>query len=54
MLVQELLAELAQQEELTRAGVILENDYPLWTPLENHEGAAVLLKLLEEDKAVSD
>lgn len=51
MLVQELLAELSQQEELTKAGVVLENSYPLWTPTENHEAAASLQKLLEDDKA---
>lgn len=51
MLVQELLAELAQQEELTKAGVVLENSYPVWTPAENHEAAASLQKLLEDDKA---
>ena len=51
MLVQELLAELAQQEELTKAGVVLETPYPLWTPSENHEAAMSLQKLLEDDKA---
>lgn len=51
MLVQELLAELAQHEDLTKAGPVLENAYHLWTPSENHEAAASLLKLLEEDKA---
>jgi hypothetical protein len=45
-LVQELLAELAQQEELTKAGVVLENSYPLWTTSKNHEVAASLQKLL--------
>nr|WP_309695641.1 hypothetical protein [Armatimonas sp.] len=51
MLVQELLAELAQHEDLTKAGLVLENAYHLWTPSENHEAAASLLKLLEKDKA---
>jgi hypothetical protein len=50
MLVQELLAELAQQEELTKTGVVLENSYPIYTPSENHEAAISLQELLEDDK----
>ncbi len=44
-LVQELLAELAQEEGLA-AG-----EYAVWSPYEAHEAAATLLQLLEQDKA---
>jgi len=44
-LVQELIAELAQEEGL--AG----GEYPVWSPYDAHEAAAVLLRLLEQDKA---
>ena len=44
-LVQQLIAELAQEEGLT-AG-----EYPIWSPYDAHEAAATLLQLLEQDKA---
>ena len=50
-LAQELLAEFTQQEALQKAGVVLEQEYPIWTPTENVEAEITLQKLLEEDKA---
>ena len=44
-LVQELIAELAQEEGLA-AG-----EYAVWSPYDAHEAAATLLQLLEQDKA---
>ena len=44
-LVQELIAELAQEEGLA-AG-----EYPIWSPHDAHAAAATLLQLLEQDKA---
>ena len=44
-LVQELIAELAQEEGLT------EGEYPVRSPYDAHEAAATLLQLLEQDKA---
>lgn len=44
-LVQELIAELAQEEGLA------EGEYPVWSPYDAHEAAATLLQLLEQDKA---
>lgn len=44
-LVQELLADLAQEEGLS-AG-----EYPVWSPYDAHEAAATLMQLLEQDKA---
>ena len=44
-LVQELIAELAQEEGLT------EGEYPIWSPYDAYEAAATLMQLLEEDKA---
>jgi hypothetical protein len=46
-LVQELIAELAQEEGLA------EGEYPVWSPYDAHEAAATLLQLLEQDKAQS-
>ncbi len=44
LLVQELVAELAQEEGLA------EGEYPVWSPYDAHEAAATLLQLLEQDK----
>ena len=44
-LVQELIAELAQEEGLT------EGEYTVWSPYEAHEAASALMQLLEQDKA---
>ena len=44
-LVQELVAELAQEEGLT------EGEYPVWSPYDAHEAAATLMQLVEQDKA---
>jgi hypothetical protein len=44
-LVQELIAELAQEEGLT------EGEYPIWSPYDAHAAAATLMQLLEQDKA---
>lgn len=43
-LVQELVAELAQEEGLT-AG-----EYPVWSPYEAHEAAATLMRMLEQEQ----
>ena len=45
LLVQELLAELAQ-EESTRPV-----EFPIWSPYDAHEAAAVLFGVLEAEKA---
>ena len=44
-LVQELVAELAQEEGLT------EGEYPVWSPYDAHGAAATLMQLVEQDKA---
>ena len=44
-LMQELLTELAQEEEIIPAG-----EYPLWSPIEAYDAAAVLMKMLEQEK----
>lgn len=44
-LVQELIAELAQEEGLA------EGEYPVWSPYDAHEAVVTLLQLLEQDKA---
>ena len=46
-LVQELIAELAQDEGLA-AG-----EYAIWSPYDAHEAATSLLHLLEEDTAAA-
>lgn len=43
-LVQQLIAELAQEEGLA------EGDYPVWSPYEAHEAAAVLMALLKQEE----
>lgn len=43
-LMQELLAELAQEEGLA------EGEYPIWSPCDAHEAAATLLQLLEAER----
>jgi hypothetical protein len=45
LLVQELIAELAQEEGATAT------EYPVWSPYDAHQAAATLLQLLEQDKA---
>ncbi|HEY7327309.1 MAG TPA: hypothetical protein VH592_06715 [Gemmataceae bacterium] len=45
LLMQELLAELAQEEGVA---VI---EYPVWSPYDAHDAAAALLELLEKEKA---
>jgi hypothetical protein len=44
-LVQKLIVKLAQEEGLA-AG-----EYPVWSPHDAHEAAAILLQMLEQDKA---
>jgi hypothetical protein len=47
-LVQELIAELAQAEGLA------EGEYPIWSPHEAHDAAAILIGLLDqEEKTIS-
>jgi hypothetical protein len=45
LLVQELMAELAQEEGVAAV------EYPVWSPYEAHDAAATLLQLLEQEKA---
>ncbi len=50
LLVQELLEELDQQDELARLGIFPHKEYPIWSPTENYDVAAVLQEVLEADK----
>ena len=50
-LVQELIAELAQEGE---GGTEAVAEYPVWSPHDAHEAAAVLLQLLEQDRQERD
>ncbi len=45
LLVQELVAELAQEEGATPI------EYPVWSPYDAHAAAATMLQLLEREKA---
>jgi hypothetical protein len=45
LLVQELLAELAEEETIEPV------EYPIFSPLEAHDAAAILSRLLQEEKA---
>jgi hypothetical protein len=45
LLVQELIAELAQEESVTAI------EYPIWSPYYAHAAAATLQQLLEQEKA---
>jgi hypothetical protein len=45
LLVQELIAELAQEEGIPPG------EYPIWSPYDAHDAAATLLQLLEREKA---
>ena len=45
LLVQELIAELAQEEGVTLI------EYPGWSPYDAHDAAATLQQLLEQEKA---
>lgn len=45
LLAQELLAELAQEEGVQAI------EYPVWSPYDAHDAAAILLQLLEREKA---
>jgi hypothetical protein len=45
LLVQELIAELAQEEGFPAI------EYPVWSPHDAHAAAATLLQLLEQEKA---
>lgn len=47
LLVQELIAELAKEEGVPAI------EYPIWSPYEAHDAAAILLQLLEREKASS-
>jgi hypothetical protein len=47
LLVQELMADLAREEG---AALI---EYPVWSPSDAHEAAAVMLQLLEQEKATA-
>ncbi len=44
VLVQELIAELAQEEGVATI------EYPIWSPYDAHAAAATLLQLLEQEK----
>jgi hypothetical protein len=44
LLIQELLAERAQEEGVTAV------EYPVWSPYDAHGAAATLLQLLEQEK----
>lgn len=45
--IQFLVSELAQQE---KTYLMPDTSYPVWTPFEAHGAAAVLMKLLEDNK----
>ena len=45
--IQFLVSELSQQETVQ---LLPGANYPVWTPLEAHSAASVLMKLLEENK----
>lgn len=45
LLVQELIAELALEESVAAI------EYPIWSPYDAHAAAAVLLQVLEQEKA---
>ncbi len=45
LLVQELIAELAQEEDVTPT------EYQVWSPYDAHDAAAIMLRLLEQEKA---
>ena len=45
LLVQELLAELAEEEAIKPI------EYPIYTPLDAHSAVATLFRVLEEEKA---
>ena len=45
LLVQELIAELAQEESIAPI------EYAVWSPYEAHDATATLLQLLEREKA---
>ena len=45
MLVQELIAELADSEPTRPI------EYPIWSPYDAHAAAAVMLEVLEREKA---
>jgi hypothetical protein len=45
LLVQELIAELAQEED------IIPTEYQVWSPYDAHDAAAIMLRLLEQEKA---
>ena len=47
LLVQELIAELAQEEGVSAI------EYPVWSPYDAHQTAAALLQLLEQDKGIA-
>ncbi len=44
LLVQELIAELSQEEGLTAS------EYPVWSPYDAYDAAATLLQLLQQEK----
>jgi hypothetical protein len=45
LLVQELIAELAKEEGMPAI------EYPIWSPYAAHDAAAILLQMLEREKA---
>jgi hypothetical protein len=45
LLIQELIAELAQEEGATAI------EYPVWSPYDAHAAVATLRQLLEQEKA---
>lgn len=49
--IQLLAADIASEE--TVAGVKADTTYPVWSPHEAFEGAAALLRVLEQENAAS-
>jgi hypothetical protein len=50
-LIQVLAADIAREEDLALSDT--GSPYPVWSPHEAFDGAATLLRVLEEDKAAS-
>lgn len=50
-LIQVLAADVASEEGI--AGANADATYPVWSPHEAFEGAATLLRVLEQEKAAS-
>ena len=50
-LIQFLAADVASEDDIVAADA--DTTYPVWSPHEAFDGAATLLRVLEEDKATS-